>query len=112
MPFFEYFFVYLVLIKFDEVYTIKIANLISGGPAWKGGELKAEDEIIKVAQGSEEPVDVTGYSVTDAVKIIRGAKKGSEVRLTVRRLDGSVKVIPIIRDEIKEAVEKLVRGIV
>ncbi len=80
---------------------IKIANLISGGPAWKGGELKAEDEVIKVAQGAEEPVDVTGYSVTDAVKIIRGAKKGSEVRLTVRRLDGSVKVIPIIRDEIK-----------
>lgn len=80
---------------------IKISNLISGGPAWKGGELKAEDEIIKVAQGNEEPVDVTGYSVTDAVKIIRGAKKGSEVRLTIRRLDGSVKVISIIRDEIK-----------
>jgi carboxyl-terminal processing protease len=80
---------------------IKIANLISGGPAWKGGELKAEDEIIKVAQGNDEPVDVTGYSVTDAVKIIRGAKKGSEVRLTVRRMDGSVTVISIIRDEIK-----------
>ena len=80
---------------------IKIASLISGGPAWKGGELKAEDEIIKVAQGMEEPVDVTGYSVTDAVKIIRGAKKGSEVRLTVRRMGGSVIVIPIVRDEIK-----------
>jgi carboxyl-terminal processing protease len=80
---------------------IKISSLISGGPAWKAGELKPEDEIIKVAQGSEEPVDVTGYSVTDAVKIIRGAKKGSEVRLTVRRSDGSVKVISIIRDEIK-----------
>ena len=80
---------------------IKISSLISGGPAWKGGELKPEDEIIKVAQGNEEPIDVTGYSVTDAVKIIRGAKKGSEVRLTIRRLDGSVKVISIIRDEIK-----------
>ncbi|MBK7306115.1 MAG: carboxy terminal-processing peptidase [Chitinophagaceae bacterium] len=80
---------------------IKISSLISGGPAWKGGLLKAEDEIIKVAQGTEEPVDVTGYSVTDAVKIIRGAKKGSEVRLTVKRIDGSVTVIPIIRDEIK-----------
>ena len=80
---------------------IKISSLISGGPAWKGGALKVEDEIIKVAQGAEEPVDVTGYSVTDAVKIIRGAKKGSEVRLTVRRMDGSITVIPIIRDEIK-----------
>ena len=80
---------------------IKIGNLISGGPAWKGGELKPEDEIIKVAQGNEEPVDVTGYSVTDAVKIIRGATKGSVVKLTVRRADGTVKVISIIRDEIK-----------
>ncbi|MBK8610808.1 MAG: carboxy terminal-processing peptidase [Chitinophagaceae bacterium] len=80
---------------------IKISSLISGGPAWKGGELKVEDEIIKVAQGNEEPVDVTGYAVSDAVKIIRGAKKGTEVRLTVRRMDGSVNVIAIIRDEIK-----------
>lgn len=80
---------------------IKIESLISGGPAWKGGDLKVEDEIIKVAQGNEEPVDVTGYSVTDAVKIIRGEQKGSEVKLTVRRMDGSVTVISIVRDEIK-----------
>lgn len=80
---------------------IKIATLISGGPAWKGGELKVEDEIIKIAQGSTEPIDVTGYSVTDAVKLIRGAEKGSEVKLTVRKIDGSIKVISLLRDEIK-----------
>ena len=80
---------------------IKIASLVSGGPAWKGGELKVEDEIIRIAQGNNEPVDVTGYSTTDAVKLIRGAEKGSEVRLTVRRMDGSVKVISLIRNEIK-----------
>jgi len=80
---------------------IKIASLVSGGPAWKGGELKPEDEIIKIAQGNNEPVDVTGYSTTDAVKLIRGAEKGSEVRLTIRRIDGSVKVISLLRDEIK-----------
>ena len=80
---------------------IKISSLVSGGPAWKGGQLKVEDEVIKVAQGTEEPVDVTGYSVQDAVKIIRGSKKGSEVRLTVKRSDGSITVIAITRDEIK-----------
>lgn len=80
---------------------IKISSLVSGGPAWKGGQLKVEDEVIKVAQGNEEPVDVTGYSVQDAVKIIRGSKKGSEVRLTVKRSDGSITVIAIIRDEVK-----------
>ena len=80
---------------------IKIATLISGGPAWKGGDLKPEDEIIKVGQGNDEPVDVTGYSVTDAVKLIRGASKGSIVKLTIRRMDGTVKVLSIARDEIK-----------
>lgn len=80
---------------------IKIASLISGGPAWKGGELKPEDEVIKVGQGNEEPIDVTGYSVTDAVKIIRGPSKGSIVKLTIRRMDGTIKVLSIARDEIK-----------
>lgn len=80
---------------------IKISSLVSGGPAWKSGELKENDEIVKVAQGKEEPVDVTGYAVTDAVKLIRGAEKGTEVRLTVRKADGSLKVITLIRDDIK-----------
>jgi carboxyl-terminal processing protease len=79
---------------------IRISSLVSGGPAWKSGELKENDEIIKVGQGSAEPVDVTGYSVSDAVKLIRGSTKGSEVSLTVRRTDGSIKVIKLKRDEI------------
>ena len=84
----------------DDDGRIKIASLITGGPAWKTGEIQPEDEIIKISQGSEEPVDVTGYSVTDAVKLIRGSKKGSEVRLTLKKTDGSVKVVPIFRDKI------------
>jgi carboxyl-terminal processing protease len=80
---------------------IKIASLISGGPAWKSGEIKENDEILKIAQGKAEPVDVTGYATTDAVKLIRGAEKGTEVRLTVRKTDGSVKVVSLLRDEIK-----------
>lgn len=80
---------------------IKIASLVASGPAWKSGELKEDDEIIKVGQGNAEPVDVTGYSVSDAVKLIRGADKGSEVRLTIRRMDGTIKVISLFRDDIK-----------
>ncbi len=79
---------------------IKIASLITGGPAWKSGEIQPEDEIIKVAQGDELPVDVTGFGVTDAVKLIRGSEKGSEVRLTLKKADGSIKVVPIIRNKI------------
>ncbi|MEO7960926.1 MAG: carboxy terminal-processing peptidase [Ginsengibacter sp.] len=79
---------------------IKIASLITGGPAWKSGDINPEDEIVKIAESDKAPVDVTGYSVTDAVKLIRGAEKGSEVRLTLKKADGSIKVVPIIRDKI------------
>ena len=80
---------------------IKISSLVSGGPAWKSREISENDEIIKVGQGNQEPVDVTGYAVSDAVKLIRGAQKGSEVRLTLRKTDGSIKVVSLLRDDIK-----------
>ena len=85
----------------EEDGKIRISSLVSSGPAWKSGELKENDEIIKVGQGTSEPVDVTGYGVTDAVKLIRGATKGSEVRLTIRRMDGTVKIVALRRDDIK-----------
>ena len=85
----------------DEDGHIKISGLTTGGPAWKSGELKENDEIIKVAQGAEEPVDITGFAIPDAVKLIRGATKGSEVRLTIKRIDGTIKVVKLLRDDIK-----------
>jgi len=79
--------------------NIKIASVLTGSPAYKSGEIQAGDVIQKVAQGKDEPTDLTGYSVTDAVKVIRG-KKGTEVRLTIKKLDGTIKIISLIRDEI------------
>lgn len=79
---------------------IKIASLVTGMPALKTGQIQVEDEIIKIAQGNKEPVDVTGYSITDAVKLIRGAEKGSEVRLTLKKPDGTTKVVSVLRDKI------------
>ncbi len=79
--------------------NIKIASVLTGSPAFKSGEIQAGDVIQKVAQGKEEPIDLTGFSVTDAVKVIRGKQK-TEVRLTVKKLDGTIKIISLIRDEI------------
>ncbi|MBA5735214.1 PDZ domain-containing protein, partial [Escherichia coli] len=62
---------------------VKIASIVSGYPAWKSGEIVVGDLITKVAQGSADPVDIVGYDVADAVKLIRG-NKGTEVRLTLR----------------------------
>ncbi|MEP6467825.1 MAG: carboxy terminal-processing peptidase, partial [Parafilimonas sp.] len=83
----------------DDDGAIKIAALITGSPAWKSQKVQVNDEIIKVAQGSAEPVDIRGYGLTDVVKLIRGTK-GTEVRITFKKADGSTDVVPIIRDEI------------
>ena len=79
--------------------NIKIASLVTGAPAWKSGEVQIGDVILKVAQGDGEPVDLTGYVVEDAVKLIRGTK-GTEVRLTIKKSDGSVKTVSLLRDKI------------
>ena len=80
----------------DGDYT-KVSEVVIGGPAWKGKELEENDIILKVAQADGEPVDVKGMLLDDVVQLVRGTK-GTEVRLTVKKVDGTVKVISIIRD--------------
>ena len=85
----------------------EISELISGGPAWRGKQLEPGDLILKVAQGNNEAVDVTGMRLDDVVKKIKGPK-GTEVKLTVKKVDGSIVVISIVRDivEIEETYAK------
>lgn len=76
---------------------VELNELIPGGPAWKNKEIEQGDIIIKVAQGNGEPIDIAGMRLDDVVSKIKG-KKGTEVRLTVRKVDGTIKEISIIRD--------------
>ncbi len=78
----------------------KVVELISGGPAWKAGELEVGDLILKVAQGDGDPVEIVGMRLDDAIELIKG-KKGTEVRLTIKKIDGTIKVISIIRDVVE-----------
>jgi len=79
--------------------NIKIVSVLPGGPAQKSQQVEVGDVIVRVGQGTETPVELAGFDVTDAVKLIRG-KKGTEVRLTLRKKDGSLKTIGLIRDKI------------
>ena len=76
---------------------LKVAAIVPGSPSYKQGQLKAGDIILKVAQGNAEPVDVTNMKIDDAIKLIRG-KKGTIVKLTVKKPDESLIIIPIVRD--------------
>ncbi|TAE65125.1 MAG: tail-specific protease [Flavobacteriia bacterium] len=79
---------------------IEVSELISGGPAWRGKLLEQGDVIIKVAQANEEPIDIAGMRLDDVIKKIKGPK-GTLVKLTVKKVDGTVKVVPIVRDEVE-----------
>jgi carboxyl-terminal processing protease len=83
-------------LKEDGEY-IKVVEIVPGSAAWRQKELQADDTILKVAQGNSEPVDIVGMQLTDAVKLIRG-KKGTLVRLTVRKPSGRISVISLMRD--------------
>ena len=79
---------------------IEIVDIILGGPVWRDKKIEIGDEIIKVGQADQLPVGVIGMRLEDAIKLIKGPK-GTEVRLTLRKkIDGEIKVVSIIRDEV------------
>lgn len=81
----------------DKDGFVTVSNIVIGSASYRQGELKAGDVILKVAQGAGEPVDAVNKDIDDVVQLIRG-KKGTEVRLTVKKVDGRIIIIPIIRD--------------
>jgi len=80
---------------------IKVIEVISGGPVWRGDHLQVGDLITKVRQEDEEKaVSIVGMRVDDAVKLIKGPK-GTKVTLTVKRVDGSIDEETITRDVVE-----------
>ncbi|MET1258968.1 carboxy terminal-processing peptidase [Flagellimonas sp. DF-77] len=85
----------------------KVVEIISGGPVWREKSLEVGDEILKVGQEGEEPIDIVGMRLDDAIKLIKGPK-GTIVDLTVRKVDGTIDVVSITRDvvELEESYAK------
>jgi len=83
----------------DDGY-IKVFEVIPGSPAWIQNILKVEDIILKVGQGNDEPIDIVGMNVVDAARLVRG-KKGSLVRLTVKKTDGRIMQISLVRNVVE-----------
>lgn len=79
-----------------------IRELLPGGPAIMSKQLKADDRIVAVAQGSKPPVDAVDMELEKVVQMIRGPK-GTEVRLTISPGEDRTarRIVPLIRDEIK-----------
>ena len=86
----------------DGICTIK--DILPGGPAERSNELKAEDEILGVAQGDEAFEDVIDMQLQYIVRKIKGPKE-TVVRLLIRPGDSSDpsarKIVSLVRDEVK-----------
>jgi len=78
----------------------KVATVVVGGPVWKSKELFENDIILKVAQEGADFKDISGLGINDVVQQIRG-KKGTKVRLLVKKVDGTIKEVEIVRDIIE-----------
>ncbi len=81
----------------EEDGFVKVSSVVVGGPAWRQGQLKADDVLMKVAQAKGDTVDLAGMRVNEAVTYIRG-KKGTKVTLTVRKPHGELVSFTITRD--------------
>jgi carboxyl-terminal processing protease len=86
----------------DDICVVK--EIVPGGPADLGKQLKPNDKIISVAEKGGEPVEILGMKLRKIVDKIRG-KKGTQVSLVVQpadATDSSVrKEIVITRDTVK-----------
>ncbi|MBW1297968.1 carboxy terminal-processing peptidase [Aquimarina litoralis] len=81
--------------------NVKIIEIISGGPAWRGNKVEVGDFIMKVKQEDEvEPVSIVGMRLDDAVSLIKGPK-GTKVMLTVKKVDGTIENVEIVRDVVE-----------
>ena len=83
--------------KFDK---IEVVEVISGGPAWRQNLLEVGDIILKVRQNDQdesESTSILGMPISDAVKLIKGPK-GTNVILTIKKVDGEVVDLKIKRD--------------
>jgi carboxyl-terminal processing protease len=87
------------LLREEDGY-IKVVSIIPGSASARQGRLQAEDIILEVGQGANDPVEITDMRLRDAVRLIRGPK-GSEVRLTVKKPDGTKEMIAIQRDVVQ-----------
>ncbi|MGO4876175.1 carboxy terminal-processing peptidase [Pedobacter psychrotolerans] len=83
--------------------VVKIAEIIPGGPAFKGKQLTAGDRIIAVAQGNDDFVDIVGWRLDATVSKIKGPK-GTKVRLKVIPVGKEMSSKPVIIEMMREKV--------
>ncbi|WP_185866292.1 carboxy terminal-processing peptidase [Blattabacterium cuenoti] len=86
----------------DDKGTPTVVKLIFGGPAWKSKKIEVGDKIIRVAKDlNSEFQNIVGMLLENSIRLIRG-KKGSKVKLTLQKKNGSIEEVILTRDVIEK----------
>ena len=87
-------------LKYEDGYTV-VEEVIQGGAAFADGRLRKGDRIIGVSSDAvSDYVDVVEMKLTKVVEMIRG-KKGTKVKLQIRKETDEVQEIELTRTEVK-----------
>ena len=75
---------------------LTVVDMFPGSPSWRSKKIEVNDLIMRVGQGDEPSVDILDMKQDNAVALIKGPK-GTKVRLTIRKRDGSINEVVLIR---------------
>ncbi|WP_185867271.1 carboxy terminal-processing peptidase [Blattabacterium cuenoti] len=79
-----------------------VVKIITNGPAWKNKKIEIGDKIIRVAENvNSESKNIVGMLLENSIRLIRG-KKGSKIKLTIQKKNGSIEEVILTRDIIEK----------
>jgi C-terminal processing protease CtpA/Prc len=78
-----------------------VGGVFPGSPAAVNGMIHTGDKLISIRQSNQPPVQVQGFDISQAVRLLRGAK-GTEVTVEVTASDSNnARVVTLVREEFR-----------
>jgi carboxyl-terminal processing protease len=88
-------------IKENEKNEIEITRLIPGGPAWKTNQMNKGDIILAAEYEGSKHTDLSFAAINEAYSILY-EKDITEVELTIKKVNGSIKNVSIQKEKLIE----------
>lgn len=89
---------------------IKIEHMEPGGPAWRSGQLRAGDVIVKVKIGKAKAKETADMKIEEVEALLAG-KTDEDIEITVRSSSGKEKTVLLKKEKIDDE-ESIVKSFV
>ncbi len=76
---------------------VTIKKIAYNSPSYKSKQIEVGDIVLKIGQENDEPIDIVGFDIAQATKLMRG-KIGTSVKLTLKKPDGTILEVKLKRD--------------